>query len=265
MPLVSDLCQFLDSFAPPVLAEEWDNVGLLVGDPRQPVERVMTCLTITPASCEEAVSRQADLIVTHHPLPFHPLRRLTTESTPGRLLLEVIRAGVAVYSPHTAFDSAAQGINQQLAEGLGLREIKPLVVSLAGNDGKLGSGRTGKLASPLPLSQLAHRLTTFLKIGGLHMAGPDDAVISSAAVACGSGGNFLEHAIRQDLDLLITGEASFHTCLEAQSSGVQLLLVGHFASERFAVESLAGVLARQFPKLTVWASQQEADPLRWAT
>lgn len=265
MPLVSDLCQFLDSFAPPLLAEEWDNVGLLVGDPQRQVERVMTCLTITPASCAEAVSRRADLIVTHHPLPFHPLRRLTTESTPGRLLLELIRAGIAVYSPHTAFDSAAQGINQQLAEGLGLREIMPLLPALAGNDEKLGSGRWGRFAAPLHLAEVITGLKAFLKIDGLHAVGPDDAVISSVGVTCGSGGSFLEHAIRQDLDLLITGEASFHTCLEAQASGVHLLLVGHFASERFAVESLAGVLARQFPKLTVWASQQEADPLRWST
>ena len=87
MPLVAEICQFLDAFAPPILAEEWDNVGLLVGDARQPVERVMTCLTITPASCAEAASKRADLIVTHHPLPFKPLRRLTTDNTPGRLLL----------------------------------------------------------------------------------------------------------------------------------------------------------------------------------
>ena len=263
MPLVSDVRQFLDSFAPPVLAEEWDNVGLLVGDPQQRVERVMTCLTITPASCAEAVSKRADLIVTHHPLPFHPLRRLTTESTPGRLLLELIRAGIAVYSPHTAFDSAAEGINQQLAECIALEDIQPLVPLPADGTGRTGSGRRGRFASPLPLLETARRLRAFLKIGGLQAAGPDDAIISTAAIACGSGGSFLEHAIRQNLDLLITGEASFHTCLEAHSSGVHLLLVGHFASERFALEALAEFLARKFPNLTVWASDHETDPLRW--
>src|SRR6188474_610627 len=144
MPLVSDLCRFLDSFAPPALAEEWDNVGLLVGDGTREVKRVMTCLTITPASCAEAVRKKADLVVTHHPLPFKPLRRLTTESTPGRLLLKLIRAGIAVYSPHTAFDSTAEGINQQLAEGIGLSEINPLVVSPLDATGSIGSGRCGR-------------------------------------------------------------------------------------------------------------------------
>jgi dinuclear metal center YbgI/SA1388 family protein len=265
MSLLSDLCGFLDSFAPPVLSEEWDNVGLLVGDSKRQVERVMTCLTITPASCAEAVSQKADLIVTHHPLPFQPVRRLTTETTPGRLLLTLIQAGIAVYSPHTAFDSAAEGINQQLAEGIGLAEIKPLLPSSSDATINLGSGRCGKFAAPLRLSEVASRLKSFLKIAGLHAVGPADALISTVAVACGSGGSFLEHAIRQDVDLLVTGETNFHTCLEAEANGVHLLLAGHFASERFAVEKLAEVLASEFPRLQVWASEQEADPLRWTT
>src|SRR5262245_7994078 len=112
MPTVSDVCRFLERFAPPELAEEWDNVGLLVGDPQRNVKSVMTCLTVTNASASEAVEQHIDLVITHHPLPFRPLKRITTETTPGRLLLKLIEAGVAVYSPHTAFDSTREGINQ---------------------------------------------------------------------------------------------------------------------------------------------------------
>ena len=260
---LAELCRFLESFAPPGLSEDWDNVGLLVGDAGKQLQRVMTCLTITPASCAEAVSKGADLIVSHHPLPFKPLRRLTTESTPGRLLLELIQAGIAVYSPHTAFDSAAEGINQQLAEGIALGEIQPLVLSLSENAENLGSGRRGRFAAPLALKEIAQRLKAFLKVQGLHAVGPEDAAISTVALACGSGGSFLEHAVEQGIDLLITGEASFHTCLEAEANRVTMLLAGHFASERFAVERLAEVIARAFPKLTVWSSSDEADPLRW--
>jgi dinuclear metal center YbgI/SA1388 family protein len=259
----AELCRFLESFAPPSLSEDWDNVGLLVGDAEKQVQRVMTCLTITPASCAEAVSKGVDLIVAHHPLPFKPLRRLTTESTPGRLLLELIQAGIAVYSPHTAFDSAAKGINQQLAEGIGLAEIQPLVQFPSGVGGNLGSGRCGRFFDAVPLAEVTQRLKSFLKISGLHAVGPETAAISSVALACGSGGSFLEHAIAQNIDLLITGEASFHTFLEAEASGVKMLLAGHFASERFAVEQLAKVIAQEFPLLTVWPSADEADPLRW--
>src|SRR4051812_22383303 len=126
MITVAAICGFLESFAPAVLAAEWDNVGLLVGDRAQKVERIMTCLTITPAAAAEAIREQADLIVTHHPLPFKPLKRLTADQPAGRILLDLIRAGIAIHSPHTAFDSAAAGINRQLAEGLGLTNIQPL-------------------------------------------------------------------------------------------------------------------------------------------
>ena len=92
---LNTVCKYLDQLAPPQLAEDWDNVGLLVGDRHRDVRRVMTCLTITPASAEEGVREGADLIVTHHPLPFRPLKRVTADSTPGRLLLQLIRAGVS--------------------------------------------------------------------------------------------------------------------------------------------------------------------------
>src|SRR5262245_38628776 len=161
MTTVAELCVFLDDFAPPALAAEWDNVGLLVGDRAQKVERLMTCLTITPAAAAEAIRERVDLIVTHHPLPFKPLKRLTADQPAGRMLLDLIRAGVAIHSPHTAFDSAAAGINQQLAEGLGLKQIAPLEPAVNLPAG-LGSGRFGALAQPTTLGQLAARLKQFL-------------------------------------------------------------------------------------------------------
>lgn len=274
MNTVADLCRFLDAFAPQALAEDWDNVGLLVGDRTRPVERVMTCLTITPASVAEAIERRAEAIVTHHPLPFKPLKRLTTDSTPGRLLLDLIEAKIAVYSPHTAFDSAAAGINQQLAAGLGLADILPLVpaptsestgesTGTASGTATLGAGRCGRFVQAKRLEEIVAQLKQFLRIDGLHVVGNLDASIRIAAVACGSAGSFLEPASACGCQLLVTGETSFHTCLAAEASGIALLLPGHYASERFAVERLATVLAEQFPALTIWASQQEADPLRW--
>src|SRR5438874_2649508 len=129
MTTVDLVARFLEAFAPPQLAESWDNVGLLVGDRHAKVERIMTCLTITAASAAEAVDEQAQLIVAHHPLPFHAFKRLTTDTSEGRILCQLLAAGISVYSPHTAFDSAAQGINRRLAEGLQLAAIQPLVPS----------------------------------------------------------------------------------------------------------------------------------------
>jgi dinuclear metal center YbgI/SA1388 family protein len=245
------------------LAEEWDNVGLLVGRGDAPAPRIMTCLTVTPASAVEAVQEQAGLIVTHHPLPFRPLKRLTDQTTPGGLLLKLIEAGIAVYSPHTAFDSAKEGINRRLAEGLGLTRIAPLraVDETAGSS--LGAGRFGILPAAAPLAEVAARLKAFLKIERLQVVGAADRRVQTIAVACGSAGEFLEPARSLGCELLVTGETNFHTCLEAEATGVALLLPGHYASERFAVERLAEVLSQSFPAARVWASRRESDPLQW--
>lgn len=258
LPLAS-IVRFLEQLAPLRLAEEWDNVGLLVGDSNRPVQRVMTCLTITPTSAAEAVREAADLVVSHHPLPFRPLARLTAENTAGRLLLGLAGARVAVYSPHTAWDSAADGINQQLARLLALRGISPLVPAAEGQ----GTGRGGWLEEPLALDRLAERVQKLLGLGLVQVVGRSGQSVRTVAVACGAAGELLEPARQAGYDCLLTGEARFHTCLEADACGVAMILVGHYASERLGAERLAERLAAQFPGLEVWASREERDVARW--
>ena len=259
IPTVADVCRFLDSLAPPALAESWDNVGLLVGRPDAPAARVMTCLTATPESVAEACEQNASLVVTHHPLPFRPLKRLTSESTAGSLLLQLIGANVAVYSAHTAFDSAAHGVNQQLAVGLGVASPQPMrPAEIPG----LGAGRFGDLPEALDESAWVARVTNLLRPTRLRAAGHAPTAIRRIAVACGSAGEFLDDAVRLDCQALVTGETSFHTCLEAEARGILLLLTGHFASERFAMEQLAGEIGKHFSDARVWASEREHDPVR---
>jgi dinuclear metal center YbgI/SA1388 family protein len=258
MPTIAAVAAFLEQLAPFRLAEEWDNVGLLVGHRDRPVTKLMTCLTVTPASAAEAVQSAAELIVTHHPIPFAATKRLTADTTVGRMLLDLIAAGVAVFSAHTAFDSAAEGINQRLAAGLELRGIAPLLPHAEGQ----GTGRWGWLADPLSLGQLADRLKRFLAIPRLQLVGDPQQTVRTVAVACGAAGELLDAARQNDCDAMVVGEARFHTCLEAEALGIGLLLPGHFASERFAVECLADVLARQFPTLQVWPSRSEKDPIK---
>jgi dinuclear metal center YbgI/SA1388 family protein len=254
---VETIADFLEQFAPRRLAEDWDNVGLLVGDRSRTVERLMTCLTITPSTAAEAVDAGVDLLVTHHPLPFRPLKRLTSDTPGGRMLLELIAARIAVYSPHTAFDSASQGINQRLAEGLGLESIEPLVPDEEG----LGTGRWGFLAQSLTLDGLLERTARFLSLERVQYVGELGQPLGSVAVACGSAGELLAPARELGCEAMLVGETRFHTCLDAEAAGVALLLPGHFASERFAVECLADVLARQFPDLEVWPARRERDPV----
>jgi dinuclear metal center YbgI/SA1388 family protein len=126
MLTVADVLDYLEALAPLELAADWDNVGLLLGDRAAPVQRVVTCLTVTPETAAEAVEADVQLLVSHHPILFRAVKRLTSATPEGRMLLTLTRAGVAVYSPHTAFDNAPGGINETLARRLGLVDVGPL-------------------------------------------------------------------------------------------------------------------------------------------
>jgi dinuclear metal center YbgI/SA1388 family protein len=261
METVASISAFLEELAPSGLAAEWDNVGLLVGETQSSVRRVMTCLTLTRAPLDEALSERADLIVAHHPLPFHPLKRITGETPDGALILRMIRAGISLYSIHTGFDSARDGINERLATGLSLTDVEPLV-SIPNASGNVGVGRYGITNDSPTLYEFAGRVKSFLDVSQVQVLGSEDRTIQRAAVACGSAGDLIEVASEKRCDCLVLGEARFHACLEAEARGMCLILAGHYATERFAVVSLAEVLARRFKTIEVWASRQECDPVR---
>ena len=252
----------MEKFASTQLAEDWDNVGLLVGDRALPAERVMTCLKVTPETVDEAVQRRVDLIVAHHPMPFRPMKRLTTDTIAEGLVWQLARAGISVYSPHTAFDSAEDGINQSLGKRLGFGELESLIPQEAGTP-EIGAGRLGRLPEPQTLAQFVKSIKLDLSIETVRVVDASGGSVERVAIACGSGGSFLGKAKARGCDTLVTGEATFHTCLEAQARGVSLVLLGHFASERFAVEQLAKTLSTQFEPLEIWASETESDPLAW--
>jgi dinuclear metal center YbgI/SA1388 family protein len=189
---VSDVIQFLETLAAPALAEEWDNVGLLLGDAGSPIRSVMTCLTLTPDVATEAIQRNAGLVVTHHPILFRPIKRLTTETVQGRMLLELIGANVAVYSPHTSFDNGVGGINQWLAEQLELENIGPIRPweDVPAN----GSGRQGDLAEPLSWAEFQKHVLAQLNMRQFQSVGSEELTVRRVGIACGAAAEFLQDA-----------------------------------------------------------------------
>lgn len=260
MPTVADVCQFLEQFAPLSFSEDWDNTGLLIGQSSQQVSRAMTCLTITEAVVEEAVSSDIGLLVSHHPLLFRGAQRITSDTMEGRMLLKLIRHDVAVYSPHTAFDSCAQGINQRLAESCGLQGIESLRPSPI--DRHPGSGRTGSLAQPVTLLDFLATVREAVAARYLEFHGDSEGQVGKVAVACGSAAEFLSDAIAAGCDTFVTGEARFHAVLEAQAAGVNLILTGHYESERPAIEQLAEEIQAAVPGLHVEPSRADRNPLK---
>lgn len=256
---LDSICQVLSELAPLKRAESWDNVGLIVGDRSAAISAVMTCLTITPNVVDEAVQKGVDLIVAHHPLPFRPLAKITSDSITGSMLWRLIGAQVAVYSAHTAFDSAADGINQTWAESIALESIRPLTEPNDQND--LGAGRYGTLPSPRPAAEIIRQCGKIVGSDIVRAAGDTEQLVKKVGFACGSGGSFVSDASRRGCQLLITGEATFHGCLESEALGVTLGLLGHYQSERFAMERLAERLTATFPDVSIWPSESEQDPI----
>ena len=247
----------LERLAPLSLAESWDNVGLLLGGGQaaedRDLSRIMTCLTLTEDVVAEAIASQVDLIVTHHPILFRPIQRLTENTPAERVLCELIRRRIVVYSAHTAYDNAPVGINQQLAESLQLEEIRPL---------RATAGRFGRCAGGETLDSVGGRLKLLLATDCLQIVGVPDQPVQGVAIACGAADEFLMDARQAGCDLFITGEARFHTAIEARAVGIGLILTGHYASERTGIERLATQLSELCPQLQIWPSRSECDPLR---
>ena len=253
-----ELVAALDRRFPPALAAAWDNTGLLLGDPDADIASAMTCLTVTPESAAEAIEQGVGLVVSHHPILFKAVQRVTAAGSQG-YVYELARADVAVYSPHTRFDNAAGGINAMTADLLKLTGVTSLRPSEV--EGLPGEGRCGTLPKATPLKRLAARIGKAVGSAHVRFVGEPQRPCGKVGVACGAAAESLGSALDAGCDALITGEARFHDCLRARASGVGMILVGHYASERFAVERLAESLGERFPELVCHASGAEDDPL----
>ncbi len=249
----------LQQIAPLEFAESWDNVGLLAGHRNREITSAITCLTLTATTLEEAIREKVQLVICHHPIPFKPLAKITDDTTTGRLLLQAIEAGIAIYSPHTAWDNAKTGINQQLANILGLETVKPLQPFLPTmtSDASLGVGRFGIFRAPMSIETALERIHVSIPTIQARHTHDRSHGLTKIGIVCGSGGSMLSLVARQGCDAMLTGEATYHQCLEAESLGIALLMIGHHASESFAMKDLAMQLQVLLPKLRVIASKRE--------
>ena len=261
MPTIAHVTDALEQIAPLRLAADWDSVGLLVGSRRPQIARVMTCLSLTPDVAGEAVREQADMVVAHHPLPFRPVPRITDDTSTGRVLLDLLRAGIAVWSSHTAWDSAAGGVNDQLATLLGLDRVAPIEPDAL--HPLAGFGRAGAAPAGWSVAQLSRHIAGRLGTKGVQLVGDGGREAGRVGIVCGSGGESLAAVRQAGCTTFLTGEIKLHQALEARAAGVAVIAVGHHASERFAMDVLAGRLMGALPGLHCWASHDETDPIGW--
>ena len=246
MPRVEEIRAYLSELAPQQLAESWDNVGTLV-DCGGNITSVLTALDITDETVNEAEMAGCQLIVSHHPVIFHPLKSVDRTQPAYRMIKKNI-SGICM---HTNMDTAVGGVNDILAALFGLQGVQKLEEM----------GRWGKLKMPMTVSQLAALCRDRLGAGGVRMVDLGRPV-QTLAVLGGAGGDFLAAAKAAGCDCLLTGEAS-HDALDARRLGVALIAAGHFATEFPLMPVLAEKLRRRFPDLRVLVSKRGKDPFTY--
>jgi dinuclear metal center YbgI/SA1388 family protein len=244
---VSDIVTVLETLAPVHLAEEWDNVGLQVGHPDWPAKRVLVALDPTPAVVEEAIQADINVLVTHHPLIFRPLRNLNLATPTGSIIQRLMTRRVAVIAAHTNLDSVQGGINDVLVKILALQNIE--ILQAAPDDEHAGLGRVGELLQPMAFEALVQDIKQRMALAHIRFAGQPAGRVQRVAVCSGSGGGLLEVFLKSAADVFVTGDVRYHDAREIEAHHRGVIDIGHFESERIIVQHLAKRLAAQLKNM----------------
>ena len=255
------LALIADCYAPETAAS-WDTVGLQVGDPDAEVTTAMTSLDVTSGVLAEARDRTVDLVISHHPLLFRPLDRLTPATAAGGLALEAARSGIALVAVHTNFDAAVPGTTEPVVDLLGLRDVTPL--EPLPERPRLGLGRIGTLPRARSLRAVADTLATGLPARHLRVAGALDQQVQRVAACGGAGDSLLGAAHAAGAEVYVTGDLRHHPVLDALQLGMAVIDAGHHATEQAALpamhDRLAAMATTRGLRARLLASGTTTDP-----
>ncbi len=261
---VEDIMAGLEHVAPGRLAEDWDNVGLQVGHPEWPAGRVLVALDPTPTVVAEAIRDGIQVIVTHHPLIFRPLRNLNLSTVTGALIQRLIEARVAVITAHTNLDSVPGGVNDVLVDRLDLQAVT--VLQPFADDARAGLGRVGHLPQPVVFETLVRDVKTRLGLSQIRYAGQPQKDVQRVAVCSGSGGSLVNLFLASEADVYVTGDVRYHDARDIEAHGRGVIDIGHFESEAVIIQHLAQRLSEWLThrglEATVLGATCEVTPFR---
>ncbi|MHB1453559.1 MAG: Nif3-like dinuclear metal center hexameric protein [Saccharofermentanales bacterium] len=253
---LSEIVQTIERLAPLHLAMDWDNVGLLAGDPDSEVESIVLCLDITEAAYELCMSTQADLCICHHPFLFDPIRRIDYSNPQQRLLGKMLKAGIAIYAAHTNLDACEGGVNDELAKTIGLTVLQKQAGQASRNPVEVIPGEASGIwricsAGPgVSLFGLYKNVTVELKVPGCHINFDTDRPVGKIIILGGSyDSKWNAEAIQSGADTIICGEMKYHDMVYFAGSGVAVIAAGHDATERIIVPALADYLQKKYPQI----------------
>lgn len=258
MAKLREIIAALERLAPLKLQDEWDNSGLQVGFPDAEISRVLVCLDITEAIVEEAIAKKCNLIVSHHPLLFKPLRQVSDASYQQRCVVKALASGVSIYSAHTSLDNAPGGVNHKIASLLGLQDLRWLS-PLEGEDA--GAGLVGELEQPERDADFLARVKRIFGVQCLQHSALDGRLIRRVALCGGAGAFLLRDAICAGADCFLSGEFHYHDYFE--NGGVLLAELGHYQSEQYTQDLLQAYLQTNCPGIEVVKTDFDTNPIQY--
>lgn len=234
---VQQIVDFMEAWAPLSYAEEYDNPGLILGRRDQAVSRVMVAVDASEQVVQAAVEGKIDLLITHHPLIFRPIKRIIDEDRTGRRLLALAEHRIALYGAHTNLDTAPMGNNDRAAMQLGLEGVQAV-----GEIGEQACLRIGSLPEAQTLKELAVLVKERFHLPWVRLIGDEGQRVQRVALCTGSGMDFMPLALAQGADAFVTGDITYHKADEAEAAGLGLIDAGHFGTDRLSVQWVAEAL-----------------------
>lgn len=248
-----DIIKYFESKYPKDLAYEWDNVGLQVGTLNTRAKRVLVSLDLTKEVVKEAIDLKVNMILTHHPLMFQPMKTIMFDTPKGWIVKNLIKHNITVYSAHTNYDVAEGGMNDAMALALGIKEPKLMDM----ND---EIGRYGEI-EPTAFSPFVEHVKKVLKLDVVKVIGRDDKTIKTIGVSGGSGSKHMYQAKMRGCDVYLTGDVTYHTALDAIALGMTIIDIGHHA-EKIFVPTICKELSAEFPEIEFIESHIVSDPFK---
>ena len=254
---VNNIIKEMELLAPTYLKEDFDNVGLMVGDKNKEVKKVLLALDCTLKVIEEAKKENVELIITHHPLIFKRPSSITTDTLQGKKIIELIKNDISLYSSHTNLDSVENGLNDTIVSILGFDNFK--ILEKNKRDDKAGLGRIVSLNESIQLEDLISKIKKSLNINNLRVVKGKDKV-NKIAIINGSGQDFIGKAVALGADCIITGDTTYHFASDYKEMEISILDFGHFASEQITFFNVMENLKEKFKDVEFITSTVEEDP-----
>lgn len=257
---VKDVADIVEEFAPLGLQEEYDNAGLNVGDYGSVVSGILICVDFTEEVLGEAIDRGCNLIVSHHPLLFHPLRQVVGADHIQRIVRGALLAGISLYAAHTNLDSATGGMSHYLGGKLGLSGMRLLSPEPEGS--ATGVGVVGRLAEPMPAGDFLLKIKQALGCGCIRHSALVKEKISTVAISTGAGRSYIGKAADAGADLFISSDFRYNDFFVPDGRMI-VADVGHFESEYCAIELLYDIITKKIPTFAVHKSERSANPVNY--